>query len=236
MLPASTGTALPCAGPPRAPRALPVHGKRDTAGRSEVAGVRRGMTIPTSPPRMNSIPPSASSASRHPRSCRSRSGTRSLACTLDSTIRPPDTAAGNIDPTDPDSRQRQDAARVVQDYYRHAATNEQQIVIAAEATIDSPDFGHLGPNTSRSWPRQGTASKSRHPAGRVESGDVNRCCRPTRQPAVRHLEAPLATAWDDMRGRSDHLERRPTAAPSRAHCGSEGSVVVSAMRAAQMHG
>ena len=33
----------------------------------------------------------------------------------------------------------------MQGYNVQAAVNEQQIVIAAEVTIDSPDFGHLGP-------------------------------------------------------------------------------------------
>ena len=33
----------------------------------------------------------------------------------------------------------------MQGYNAQAATNEQQIVIAAEVTIDSPDFGHLEP-------------------------------------------------------------------------------------------
>jgi hypothetical protein len=33
----------------------------------------------------------------------------------------------------------------VQGYNAQAATNERQIVIAAEVTVDSPDFGHLEP-------------------------------------------------------------------------------------------
>jgi hypothetical protein len=33
----------------------------------------------------------------------------------------------------------------MQGYNAQAATNERQIVVAAEVTIDSPDFGHLEP-------------------------------------------------------------------------------------------
>ena len=36
-------------------------------------------------------------------------------------------------------------ARLVQGYNAQAAVNENQIVIAAEVTVDSPDFGHLQP-------------------------------------------------------------------------------------------
>ena len=54
---------------------------------------------------------------------------------------PPDT----INLTDLDSRNLKTPRRWVQGYNAQAATNERQIVIAAEVTIDSPDFGHLGP-------------------------------------------------------------------------------------------
>src|SRR3954454_1987071 len=58
---------------------------------------------------------------------------------------PPDTPAGKINLSDPDSRNVKTARGWVQGYNAQAATTEQQIVIAAEVTIDSPDFGHLGP-------------------------------------------------------------------------------------------
>jgi hypothetical protein len=38
----------------------------------------------------------------------------------------------------------------VQGYNAQAATKERQIMIAAEVTIDSPDFGHLGPMVAAS--------------------------------------------------------------------------------------
>ena len=47
--------------------------------------------------------------------------------------------------TDPDSRNVKTPRGWVQGYNAQAAVTETQIVIAAEVTIDSPDFGHLGP-------------------------------------------------------------------------------------------
>jgi len=47
--------------------------------------------------------------------------------------------------TDSDSRNVKTPRGWVQGYNAQAAANEQQIVIAAEVTVDSPDFGHLEP-------------------------------------------------------------------------------------------
>jgi transposase len=58
---------------------------------------------------------------------------------------PPDTPAGKVNVTDPDSRNVKTPRGYMQGYNVQAAVNEQQIVIAAEVTIDSPDFGHLDP-------------------------------------------------------------------------------------------
>src|SRR3954468_22608521 len=58
---------------------------------------------------------------------------------------PPDTPVGKINLTDPDSRNVKTPRGWVQGYNAQAATTEQQIVIAAEVTVDSPDFGHLEP-------------------------------------------------------------------------------------------
>ena len=58
---------------------------------------------------------------------------------------PPDTPAGKINLTDPDSRNVKTPRGWVQGYNVQAACTEKQIVIAAEVTIDSPDFGHLEP-------------------------------------------------------------------------------------------
>jgi transposase len=58
---------------------------------------------------------------------------------------PPATPAGTINVTDPDSRLLKAPKGFVQGYNAQVVTNENQIVIAAEITVDSPDFGHLEP-------------------------------------------------------------------------------------------
>jgi len=59
--------------------------------------------------------------------------------------RPPDEPEGKINLTDPDCRLQKVRQGWVQGYNAQAVANEQQIVLAAEITVDSPDFGHLGP-------------------------------------------------------------------------------------------
>jgi hypothetical protein len=44
-----------------------------------------------------------------------------------------------------DSRNVKTSRGWVQGYNAQAVCTEQQIVIAAEVTVDLPDFGHLGP-------------------------------------------------------------------------------------------
>ena len=58
---------------------------------------------------------------------------------------PPATPAGKINVTDPDSQLVKATRGWIQGYNAQAAVNEQQIVLAAEVTVDSPDFGHLEP-------------------------------------------------------------------------------------------
>ena len=58
---------------------------------------------------------------------------------------PPATPQSKINVTDPDSQLVKGMRGWLQGYNAQAATNEQQIVIAAEVTVDSPDFGHLEP-------------------------------------------------------------------------------------------
>jgi len=58
---------------------------------------------------------------------------------------PPETPAGKMNLTDPDSRMLKASRGYVQGYDAQAAVDESQIVIAAEVTVDSPDFGHLEP-------------------------------------------------------------------------------------------
>ena len=59
---------------------------------------------------------------------------------------PPAVPSGTINTTDHDSRiVRTTGQPARQGYNAQAAVNEHQIVVAAEITIDSPDFGHLEP-------------------------------------------------------------------------------------------
>jgi transposase len=57
--------------------------------------------------------------------------------------KPPDTPAGKVNVTDPDSKNVKTPRGYMQGYNAQAAANEQQIVIAAEVSADSSDFGHL---------------------------------------------------------------------------------------------
>src|SRR3954467_2752517 len=55
----------------------------------------------------------------------------------------PPVSPGEINTTDPDSRMVKGQHQFIQGYNAQAAINEQQIVIAAEIEVVSPDFGHL---------------------------------------------------------------------------------------------
>ena len=61
---------------------------------------------------------------------------------------PPAIPAGKINVTDPDSRNVKTTRGWVQGYNAQAVVTAEQIVIAAEVTVDSPDFGHLEPMVS----------------------------------------------------------------------------------------
>jgi transposase len=58
---------------------------------------------------------------------------------------PPDTPAGKINTSDPDSTLVRGMRAYVQGYNAQAVCNEQHLIIAADVTIGTPDFGHLGP-------------------------------------------------------------------------------------------
>jgi hypothetical protein len=73
-------------------------------------------------------------------------GTRRMAPGTTKPYRPPDLPAGTINTTDPDSRLVKTVGqRALQGYNAQAAVNEHQILVAAEVTVESPDFGHLEP-------------------------------------------------------------------------------------------
>jgi transposase len=58
---------------------------------------------------------------------------------------PPETPAGKINTTDLDSRNVKTPRSYTQGYNVQAVVNEHQVVLAAEVTTSSPDFGHLQP-------------------------------------------------------------------------------------------
>jgi transposase len=59
---------------------------------------------------------------------------------------PPATPTGSINTTDHDSRiVRTQGQPATQGYNAQAAVSEDQIIVAAEITVESPDFGHLEP-------------------------------------------------------------------------------------------
>jgi hypothetical protein len=72
---------------------------------------------------------------------------------------PPATPTGKINVTDPDSRSVKTPCGWLQGYNAQAAVTTEQIVIAAEVTVDSPDVGHLEPMVnalSANSPRSGS--------------------------------------------------------------------------------
>lgn len=60
-------------------------------------------------------------------------------------FRPPEAPTGKINVTDLDSRNVKTSRGWVQGYNAQVVTTADQIVIAAEVNVDSPDFGHLEP-------------------------------------------------------------------------------------------
>jgi len=83
---------------------------------------------------------------------------------LESTTKPyqpPDRLAGKVNLTDPDSRLVKAVRGWIQGYNAQAAVNEHQIVLAAEVTIDSPDFGHLEPMVEASHEATGASANRR---------------------------------------------------------------------------
>jgi hypothetical protein len=58
---------------------------------------------------------------------------------------PPSAPAGKLNLSDLDSRNVKTSRGWVQGYNAQAVCTQDQIVIAAEVTVDSPDFGHLEP-------------------------------------------------------------------------------------------
>lgn len=59
--------------------------------------------------------------------------------------RPPEQPTGKINLTDPDSRTLKTPRGYLQGYNAQAVCNEHQIVLAAEVSVSSADFGQMGP-------------------------------------------------------------------------------------------
>src|ERR687884_2072383 len=78
---------------------------------------------------------------------------------------PPATPTGKINTTDPDSRNVKTLRGWVQGYNAQAVTTEGQIVVAAELTNSSADFGQLGPLVD-------AARRELHAAGITQPPDV----------------------------------------------------------------
>jgi transposase len=75
-----------------------------------------------------------------------------------------ETPTGKINTTDPDSRLMKGAGNAyLQGYNAQAATNERQIVVAAEISVDGPDFGHLEPMVEATVRELDTAGVSEAP-------------------------------------------------------------------------
>jgi DDE family transposase len=72
-------------------------------------------------------------------------GSKRMAPGTTKPYQPPAEPEGKINLTDPDCRLQKVRQGWVQGHNAQAVANEQQIVLAAEITVDSPDFGHLGP-------------------------------------------------------------------------------------------
>ena len=75
----------------------------------------------------------------------SADGARRMAPGTVKPYRPPDTPQGKVNVTDPDSREVKTVRWVIQGYNPQAVVNENHILLAAEMTADSSDFGHLEP-------------------------------------------------------------------------------------------
>lgn len=72
-------------------------------------------------------------------------GSKRMAPGTTKPYQPPAEPEGKINLTDPGCRGQKIRQGWVQGYNAQAVVNEQQIVLAVEITVDSPDFGHLGP-------------------------------------------------------------------------------------------
>ena len=71
---------------------------------------------------------------------------------------PPEQPTGKINVTDPDSRNLKTPRGYLQGYNAQLVCNGQQIVLAAEISVSSADFGQLGPMMIAAAERELTAA------------------------------------------------------------------------------
>src|SRR5215203_3294159 len=76
---------------------------------------------------------------------------------------PPARPEGRINLTDPDSRVVKGLRGFIQGYNAQAVTTEDQVVIAAEVMVASPDFGHLEPMLDAAGRELEAARVTEHP-------------------------------------------------------------------------
>ena len=76
---------------------------------------------------------------------------------------PPDQPAGRINVTDPDSRTLKTPRGFLQGYNAQAVCNEHQIVVAAEVSVSSADFGQMGPMIDKARTELGAAGVAEQP-------------------------------------------------------------------------
>jgi transposase len=77
---------------------------------------------------------------------------------------PPEVPAGVMNKTDHDSRMmRTEGQPTVQGYNAQAAVTRGQIIVAAEITVESPDFGHLQPVVNATLRELGDAGVTQRP-------------------------------------------------------------------------
>ena len=97
---------------------------------------------------------------------------------------PPATPAGKVNVTDPDSKNLKTPRGYMQGYNVQAAVNEAQIIVAAEITSASPDFGQLAPVVEAARRELAAAGVSETPgvivadAGYWHHGQIEQISRP----------------------------------------------------------
>jgi hypothetical protein len=80
---------------------------------------------------------------------------------------PPDLLTGRINITGPDSRTLKTPRGSLQGHNAQAVCTEQQIVVAAEVSVSSADFGQMGPMIDNARVELAAAGVTEGPGGRV---------------------------------------------------------------------